>query len=292
MARIAKPAAEARSGRGSTPSRRIAEVLRRAADLGVARLDAQLLLAHHLGRPRSWVIAHEDQALAAPTGALAERDLARRAAGVPLAYLVGEREFHGLNLRVDPAVLVPRPETEGLVDWALELAPSLPAQRLVDLGTGSGAIALAFKHRMPGFEVWASDRSAAALAVAERNALRLGLDLNWRQGDWWQPFAAQRFGLAVANPPYVAEGDPHLGQLRHEPAAALLAGPDGLDDLRRIVAGAPEHLAPAGWLLLEHGFDQAEAVRALLVAAGFEAVQTRPDLAGTPRCSGGHRPVS
>jgi release factor glutamine methyltransferase len=266
---------------------RIAEWLQAARAAGVARLDAQCLLAHHLQRPRSWVLAHEDEPLEPAALAAADAALQQRAGGLPLAYLTGEREFHGLALAVTPDVLVPRPETEGLVDWALELAPKAAPARLADLGTGSGAVALAFKRRMPHFEVLASDFSPAALAVASTNALRLGLDVQWLQGHWWAPFRGQRFGLVVSNPPYLNDDDHHLEALRHEPRSALAAGSDGLNALRDIVAGAGAHLAPAGWLLLEHGHEQAESVRDLLRGAGFEQVQTRPDLAGHPRCSGG-----
>ena len=269
----------------------IRDWLNHARALGVARLDAQLLLAHHLGRPRPWLLAHDDEPLPAQPAARVEADLARRADGVPLAYLLGEREFHGLTLRVNADVLVPRPETEGLVDWALELAGGAPLPRLVDLGTGSGAIALAFKHGAAAFDVHASDRSEAALAVARANGQRLALGVTWLTGDWWAPHAGKRFGIAVSNPPYVAEGDSHLAALRHEPRSALTAGPDGLDALRTIVAKAPAHLAPGGWLLLEHGFAQGGEVRALLQASAFEQVQTRLDLAGQPRCSGGQRPL-
>ncbi|MBL8348046.1 MAG: peptide chain release factor N(5)-glutamine methyltransferase [Rubrivivax sp.] len=268
---------------------RIGDWLQQARAAGVARLDAQQLLAHHLGRPRTWLLAHEEEALDGGARLRADADLARRATGVPLAYLLGEREFHGLALQVNANVLVPRPETEGLVDWALELAPRAPLPRLADLGTGSGAIALAFKHRAPAFEVCASDQSAAALSTARANARRLQLEVMWLEGDWWEPFGRQSFGIAVSNPPYVAEGDPHLAALRHEPKMALVGGADGLLALRRVVAGAPTHLAAGGWLLLEHGFDQASAVANLLAAAGFEQVSTRADLAGQPRLTGGRR---
>lgn len=266
---------------------RIGEWLQRARSAGLARLDAQQLLAHHLGRPRTWLLAHDDEPLALSVQQRAEADLARRASGVPLAYLVGEREFHGLSLQVNENVLVPRPETEGLVEWALELAPQAPLARLVDLGTGSGAIALAFKHRAPAFEVFASDRSGAALAVAQGNARRLGLEVSWLEGDWWEAIGPRQFGIVVSNPPYVAEGDPHLAALRDEPTLALTAGADGLLALRQIVAGAAAHLARGGWLLLEHGFDQATAVAGLLGAAGFEQIGMRADLAGQPRLTGG-----
>ncbi len=266
---------------------RIGEWLRRARAAGVAQLDAQRLLAHHSGRPRTWLLAHDDEVIDSETQQRADDDLARRAAGVPLAYLVGEREFHGLALRVNEDVLVPRPETEGLVDWALELVPEAPVQRLIDLGTGSGAVALAFKHRAAAFEVFASDRSAAALAMAQGNARHLELEVTWLEGDWWEAVGMRQFGIAVSNPPYVAEGDPHLGALRHEPTMALTGGADGLQALRRIVAGAPAHLVAGGWLLLEHGFDQAAAVADLLGAAGFGDIGTRTDLAGQPRLTGG-----
>jgi release factor glutamine methyltransferase len=272
---------------------RIGQWLARARVAGAARLDAQQLLAHHLGRPRAWLLAHDDEPIPAAAAAAADADLARRLAGVPLAYLTGEREFFGLMLEVGPDVLVPRPETEELVEWALELAPSAPQPTLIDLGTGSGAIALAFKQRAPQFEVTATDASAAALAIAQRNAARLKLELRWLLGDWWQALERtqpERFGLVVSNPPYIAEGDPHLPALRHEPAAALVAGGDGLAAIRVIVDGAVAHLAAGGWLLLEHGFSQGEAVRALLGGAGFVDVQTRADLAGLPRCTGGRRP--
>jgi release factor glutamine methyltransferase len=258
-------------------------VARRA---GLSQLDAQLLVAHALGATRTWVLAHDDQDLGAAALASLEALRSRRAAGEPLAYLVGEREFHGLMLAVTPDVLVPRPETEGLVAWALERVPQLPHASLVDLGTGSGAIALACKHRAPQLEVSASDQSASALAVARRNARRHGLAIDWSCGDWWAPHAGRRFGLAVSNPPYVAAGDPHLAALGFEPAAALVGGADGLSALRRIIAGAPAHLLGGGWLLLEHGHDQAEAVAMLLAATGFEDIECRRDLAGLPRCSG------
>jgi release factor glutamine methyltransferase len=263
---------------------RIAEWLEHARARGVARLDAQLLLAHRLQRSRAWLIAHDDEPVDA---AALEPLLARRGLGVPLAYLVGQREFHGLRLDVNEAVLVPRPETEALVDWALELPGAASA---VDLGTGSGAIALALKQRRPTTAVCASDASAQALAVARGNARRLGLEVEFALGDWWAPLAGRRFALALSNPPYISAGDTHLDALRHEPQSALVAGADGLDALRCIVAGAPAHLLPGAWLLLEHGHDQAEAVRALLRAAGFEAPVTRADLAGLPRCTGARRP--
>jgi release factor glutamine methyltransferase len=269
----------------------IAQALARARSLGIDRLDAQRLIAHTLGRPRAWVIAHEDAALDEAAQRTLDALLARRAAGEPLAYLIGEREFHGLRLRVGPDVLVPRPDTETLVDWALELLAPLPAPRVIDLGTGSGAIALAVKHACPRAEVHATDVSERALALARGNAQALDLALSWHLGSWWQAAPAGRpFDLVLSNPPYVAAGDPHLAALRHEPALALIpAGDrgDGLADIERIVAGARAHMAPGAWLLLEHGADQGPAVRARLAAAGFDAVATRPDLAGLARVTGG-----
>jgi release factor glutamine methyltransferase len=264
----------------------IQQALQQARTLGVARLDAQLLLAHVLGRPREWLLAHDDEVLAPDPAARWHGLLTRRAAGVPLAYLVGEREFHGLRLQVTPAVLVPRPETEILVDWALELLPVAPAATAVDLGTGSGAIALALKASCPAAALAASDCSAQALAIAQRNAAAHGLDIEFAQGDWWAPWPGRRFGLAVANPPYVAGDDPHLAALTHEPRAALTPEGDGLAALQRIIAAAPAHLQPGAWLLLEHGCDQAEAVALALAQRGFVSVRTLPDLAGLARCTG------
>jgi release factor glutamine methyltransferase len=265
---------------------RIAEALRLARHAGVARLDAQLLLSHLLARPRAWLLAHDDQTLEAGQALALPGLLARRAAGEPLAYIVGAVDFRGLRLDVSPAVLVPRPETELLVEWALECLTAAPAQTLIDLGTGSGAIAMAVKHARPQAAVCASDASLQALALARTNAVRLGLDVEFLAGDWWTPVAGRRFGVALSNPPYVAVGDSHLAALRHEPQQALTSGEDGMDALRRIVGGAPAQLWPGAWLLLEHGHDQAAAVQALLVAAGFGAPQTRHDLAGLPRCTG------
>ena len=304
-----------------TPPTTVGQALAAARAAGVERLDALVLLGALLQRPRSWLMAHDE----APLGAAATAwtaQLARRAAGEPLAYLLGEKDFHGLALAVDPAVLVPRPDTETLVDWALELLPPGAAWRVADLGTGSGAIALAVAAARPAARLVAVDASAAALAVACANARRLGLDreaappelaadaatagpadqptdrhapgpgprFEARLGDWWTPLAGERFALVLSNPPYIAEGDPHLAALKHEPAMALASGPDGLDALRQITAGAAAHLQPGGWLLFEHGWDQAEAVAALLRAAGFEAVQHRLDLGGHRRCTGGCRP--
>jgi release factor glutamine methyltransferase len=252
-----------------------------------------LLLAHVVGRPRAWLLAHDDTVLSDDESAAYRALLQRRAGGEPVAYLVGSKEFHGLTLQVRAGVLVPRPDTETLVDWAIAVLrgplASHVAPTVVDLGTGSGAIALAIKHAVMSAHVTAVDVSADALEVASGNARRLGLSVECRHGDWWSAVGGRRFDLAVANPPYVAQDDPHLDSLQHEPRLALASGSDGLDAIRRIVADAPAALAPGAWLLLEHGYDQAEAVRGLLDAAGFAAIETRDDLAGIPRCTGGRR---
>jgi len=262
---------------------------------GLERLDAQLLLAHVLGRSRTWLLAHGDDALPAGHAAAYDALVARRAAGEPFAYLVGEREFHGLTLAVDAAVLVPRADTETLVDWALALLQDqlrdAAAPAVLDLGTGSGAIALALKNACPRARVWAGERSASALAVARANAGRLGLDIRFVAGDWWDALAGAPdvpvFDLVVSNPPYIAADDPHLAGLAHEPLAALVSADDGLADIRRIAAGARERLRGGGWLLFEHGWKQADAVAAILAQAGFGRIATRRDIEDRPRCTGG-----
>jgi release factor glutamine methyltransferase len=274
----------------------LAQALARAISQGLDRLDAHLLLSHVLQRPRAWLIAHDGDALPPDAAATYVALCDRRATGEPLAYLVGEREFHGLSLQVGPAVLIPRPDTETLVDWAVALLTGAladrPAPEVVDLGTGSGAIALAVKHRYPAARVSAVDLSDAALAVAASNAARLGLAVTFHTGSWWQALpGAARFDLVLSNPPYIAGEDPHLPALRHEPMLALTPGGDGLDAIRTIVAGAPARLQPGAWLLLEHGWDQADAVAALLQRAGFLNVTTRHDLADRPRCTGGCWPA-
>ena len=269
----------------------VREALEHARAAGLARLDAQLLLLHALGRSRddrAWLIAHDGDALDAVTMLRYQALCGQRADAVPLAYLVGKRSFYGLELEVDARVLDPRPDTETLVDWALAL-PGMPdAARVVDLGTGSGAIALAIKAQRPHWQVCAVDASEAALQVARANALRLGLAIETVHGHWLQTIpAATRFDLIVSNPPYLRADDQHLPALRHEPREALVAGDDGLRDLREIAAGAAAHLQPGGWLLLEHGHDQADDVRTLLRTAGYAQVQSRKDLAGIERCTGG-----
>lgn len=252
-----------------------------------------MLLLHVLGRAlheRAWLVAHDGDPMPPEASVQFGMLVRRRLAGEPVAYLTGHKPFYGLDLAVDARVLDPRDDTETLVDWALALSPPGPRPvpwRLLDLGTGSGAIALALCSQRPAAEVTAIDRSEDALAVAAANARQLALPLRLLTGDWFAPVQGERFHLIVSNPPYIAESDPHLPALVHEPRAALVSGPDGLADLRHLAAHAPAHLLPGGWLLLEHGWDQAEAVRALLAAAGFEHVQSRRDLAGIERCSGG-----
>jgi release factor glutamine methyltransferase len=295
----------------------IAQALAAATALGLDRLDAQLLLLHTLGRPqqdRAWLLAHDGDKFAAADAQAYQRLCARRTGGEPLAYIVGHKEFFGLELKVDARVLVPRPDTETLVEWALEVLDRHPhchpgchpgldpgsttswiagharndGPSVIDLGTGSGAIALALKKNRPNALVEAVDASPDALAVAGENARTLGLDVRFQQASWLTATTA-RYDLIVSNPPYVGAQDPHLAALTHEPLSALAAGADGLQDIRAIVAQAPAHLQPGGWLLLEHGWDQAGAVRELLQSAGFTAVGSRRDLAGIERCSGGQR---
>ncbi len=269
----------------------VGAALAQARALGLDRLDAQLLLAHVLQCPRAWLLAHDDAPLAATQAEAFAAACRRRVEGEPLAYLMGEREFHGLRLKVSPAVLIPRPDTETLVDWVLELLSaefaSEATPRLADLGTGSGAIALALKYRFPGADVCAVDLSGEAIEVARANAAALGLSIEFHRGDWLQPLTGRRFHLIASNPPYVAATDPHLTALRHEPLLALAGGADGMSALKRIARDAPAHLLRGGWLLLEHGCEQGDNVRDCLHSAGFDAVQTRNDLAGRARCSAG-----
>lgn len=245
--------------------------------------EARLLLAEASGCSEATVVAFPERELSAQGERRFHGFVERRAKGEPVAYILGRKEFYGLELVVDPSVLVPRPETELLVDLALQRAFG----RAADLGTGSGAVALALKSRRPHAAVVAVDSAPAALAVARRNAARLGLDVDLRQGLWTEPLGEEGFDLIVSNPPYVAHGDPHLAQLGFEPAGALLGGADGLDCIRDIARLAPARLLPDGWLLLEHGLGQDAPVRRLLETAGLEDVQSWPDLAGIPRVSGG-----
>jgi len=247
--------------------------------------EARLLLAQATGFSEASVLAHPERELPAEAETRFRDLAARRKHGEPIAYLLGEKEFYGLPLAVNPAVLIPRPETELLVELALARKPA----SVLDLGTGSGAIALALKRHLAAARVIAVERSAAALAVAQRNALKLGLEVEFRHGLWFEPVAGERFDLVVSNPPYVAMGDAHLGQgdVRFEPRSALVAGADGLESIRAIVRDAPGHLNPGGQLLLEHGLGQDAEVRKLLREAGLEDIATWPDLAGIARVSGG-----
>lgn len=255
------------------------------------RLDAELLLGDLLGCDRAQLFLRSDEVLPAAQRAAFDARVHRRAAGEPVAYLIGHQGFWTLDLQVTPEVLVPRPETELLVEWALQLLPEQGLLRLADLGTGSGALALALAAARPRAQVVASDLSAPALAVARGNAARLQLPAEFRAGSWWEAYAAnERFDLVVANPPYIARDDPHLAALRHEPLQALSDGADGLQALRAIINGAPPHLHAGAWLLVEHGYDQGEAVRALFAAAGFTAIETRRDLEARERASGGRWP--
>lgn len=268
-----------------------------AAALGLdpreARLEAQILLCRALGQPRSYLVSHDRDLLLPEQADAFAALIERRLKGEPIAYILGEREFYSLSFKTTPAVLIPRPETELLVELALERIPSGQPCRVLDLGTGSGAVACALALHRPQAEVLAVDRSAAALEIARENAQSLGArNLRFARSDWYGALAGEKFDLIVSNPPYIAAADPHLaqGDVRFEPVSALAAGADGLDDIRLIVEGAPAHLNPSGWLLFEHGYDQAEAGRQLLAQAGFSRVSTSDDLAGIPRVTYGQMP--
>jgi release factor glutamine methyltransferase len=262
------------------------------AQAGLAPIDAQVLLAHALSVERSWLAGH---ATDRPGAADLERFFSlarRRREGEPVAYLTGRREFWGLSLAVDRSVLIPRPETETLVECALARLPADRPARVLDLGTGSGAVALAIAHERPLAAVWGTDRSQAALAIARANGERMKLaNVRWLQSDWYHDLPGEdgRFDLIASNPPYVAEGDPHLwdGDLRFEPRSALAAGPQGLDALRVIIGDAPGWLAPGAFLVVEHGYDQADAVRDLMRGAGLRDLASLRDLAGTARVAAG-----
>ena len=254
-----------------------------------ARREAELLLLHAVGQPRAWLYAHADDGIDAASERRVGELVARRRAGEPLAYILGRREFWSLDLAVSPAVLIPRPESELLVELALARVPQSAEVDIADLGTGSGALALALARERPHARVLASDTSADALAVARGNAERLGIgNVEFAPGDWWDAARGRRFDLVVCNPPYIALADPHLqqGDLRFEPKSALASGSDGLDAIRSIVKSAPAHLQPGGWLLLEHGFEQGRNVRKLLQTSGFVEVFTALDLEGRERVSG------
>lgn len=261
---------------------------------GLERIDAQMLLLHVLEQPdagRAWLLTHDDDPLSAAQLQTFDALCTQRLDGVPVAYLTGCKEFFGLRLQVDPRVLDPRPDTETLVEWALDVMGPIAHPRVVDLGTGSGAIALALQSQRPDACVLAVDASVDALTVAQANAQRLQLPVQCIHSSWLSAVDGV-FDAIVSNPPYIREDDPHMPALRHEPRQALTSGADGLNDIRALIAQAPAHLKSDGWLLLEHGWDQAAAVQALLVAAGFRHVHSRHDLAGHARCTGGQSPVT
>ena len=271
----------------------IATCLAWAQSCALERLDAQLLLLHALGRDthdRAWLLAHDTDPVSADVLQRFDALCARRNGGEPLAYITGHKEFFGLDLLVDARVLVPRPDTETLVQWALDLLAHAPRNaRALDLGTGSGAIALALRSQRADLHIDAVDASADALAVARAHAQRLDLPVCFHAGHWFAalPVAQPRYDLIASNPPYIAEHDPHLPALAHEPHQALTSGATGLDDIAEIVRESPAHLASGGWLLLEHGYNQAADVAHLLHAAGFAQITSRQDLAGMTRCSAG-----
>jgi release factor glutamine methyltransferase len=253
--------------------------------------EARLLLGHVLGQSATWVLAHDDEVLEEDALLVFASLVARRAGGEPVAYLAGYREFFGRKFVVSPAVLIPRPETELLVEVALAGMAASESPRILDMGTGSGCIAITLALESPSAKVSAIDSSEAALTVARRNAELLGAYIDFRHSDWFESLGGQRFDVIVANPPYIAAADPHLaeGDLRCEPLAALCSGADGLDALRRIIAAAPAHLTSGGTIWLEHGYDQAGAVRELLSAAGLTGIEQHRDLAGIVRVSGAHK---
>jgi len=278
----------------STPAQCLARYVPRLRealqlDAAEAKLEARVLLGHALGVNRAWLIAHEHDALAPAALKKYETLLTRRLAGEPVAYILGEKEFFGRGFKVTPDVLIPRPETELLVELALARLPAGRSARILDLGTGTGCIAITLALECPDCEVVATDQSAAALEVAKENAARLGARVEFHAGSWYQalPADAGKFTLIVSNPPYIAQGDAHLAALAHEPSHALVAGANGLADIRLILQGAKDHLAPAGWLMFEHGWDQAEPCRTLLQQAGFAQMGTEADLAGHGRVSFG-----
>lgn len=269
----------------------VQDALTWAQALGLPRLEAQILLLHVWERAlndRAWLLTQGQTAMSNDKQQAFAAQVKRRLAHEPVAYITGRKEFFGLTLHVDARVLDPRPDTETLVEWALSCLADIPSPHVVDLGTGSGAIALAIKHTRADAQVYAVDASHEALIVARANAARLNLAVDFYEGSWLSPLDRRLlFDAIVANPPYIASADPHLSLLHCEPVRALVAGNDGLSDLRTIVGQAGAHLRCGGWLLLEHGHDQAPAVQDMLGNAGFTQVQSHADLAGIWRCSGG-----
>lgn len=257
------------------------------------RKESEILLFYVFNCDRSWLYAHGDDPVTRPEATPFLELVKRRQAGEPLAYILGQWEFWSLPLRVNPDVLIPRMDTELLVQWAVALLPERPRKRCLDLGTGSGAVALAVKHELPESEVTAVDLSEPALKVARSNGEQLGLEVEWLLGSWFEPVLARQFDLIVANPPYICEDDDHLaqGDLPAEPIMALTAGTDGLQALRQLVADGQSLLEPGSWMLLEHGWDQGADVRNLMLTHGWQAIETRRDLAGHERVTGGHRPL-
>jgi release factor glutamine methyltransferase len=273
----------------------IASLLRSAElpDSPTARLDVELLLAAALGKPRSFLHTWPERIVSSEAALKFASYLQRRQTGEPVAYILGQQGFWKLDLEVAPHTLIPRPETEMLVEAALELVPAFAESQVLDLGTGTGAIALALASERPVWRVTAVDRVLEAVALAERNRQRLQLNnAKVLSSHWFDAVEGKRFDLIISNPPYIAAEDPHLvtGDVRFEPNSALVAGADGLDDLRLIIDQAPAHLNPEGWLLLEHGYDQGAAVRDLLSSHGFEKIQTRRDLGDHERITFGRLP--
>jgi release factor glutamine methyltransferase len=257
-----------------------------------ARTDADCLLQHVLEKDRAWLRAHDDEVLSHAQHEAFHAALRRRLAGEPVAYITGQRGFWTIDLQVTPDTLIPRPDTELIVEWALGLIPAGSEMRVLDLGTGTGAIALALKAERPRCHVTAADAAPDTLAVATANARRLALELRCVESDWFSALAGEQFDIVVSNPPYIAADDAHLaqGDLRFEPRRALVADEQGLGDLRRIITAAAGHLQRGGWLLLEHGFEQGEAVRDLFARNGYVDVNTRRDLGGNERTTGGRLP--
>ncbi len=269
------------------------QLIQRFFDSDSAALDADCLLCAVLSCTRTYLRTWPEQELTPEQVAQVEQLAVRREQGEPVAYILGVREFWSLPLQVSPATLIPRPDTEALVEWALTLlADKGLGQKALDLGTGTGAIALALKSELPALAMWALEREPAALELARRNAARLGFSVNFLASNWFSALNERGFQLIVSNPPYIDAADPHLsqGDVRFEPHTALVADDDGLADIRQIIEQAPEYLAPGGWLLLEHGWQQAEAVRKLLQTRGFQAVTTKQDLGDQDRVSGGQWP--